>query len=165
MLVRKTIFAAAVLTMCVAAGVAMAKPGNGNGNGGGGGQARPSKGLVRLTLPEGALDTDASGKVDVKFFPERRSRDERSWLRFKLRKLDAGTDYTIWMDDPAVEGTDLSDTGLLVTSDAEGEANLRVDTKHGGTLPFGATLATLAGAALEIRDATGATTVLIGTVP
>jgi len=127
------------------------------------GRGRPAR--ARADLVNTAVDEDASGRVDVRHFPGVGRRTERSWLRFKLRHLDAGATYTLWMDDPSTtEDLSLVDTGVTLTANDDGADNLRIDTKHGGTLPFGGTLATLAGMTFEIRNGDGVA-VLSGAVP
>ena len=127
------------------------------------GKGRP--GRARSDLTNTGADEDASGRVDVRHFPGVGRRTERSWLRFKLRHLDADATYTLWMDDPTtVEDTSLVDTGVTLTMNDLGGDNHRIDTKHGGTLPFGGTLATLAGMTFEVRNGEG-TAVLSGAVP
>jgi hypothetical protein len=165
---------ALVLTtaLAVAAFGASASAGPGRGHGGGGGHARgkPTKGRSALVVPEGAADADAKCVVDAKFFPAVGRRAERSWLRFKMRKLDADATFTVWIDDPADDETNGNALVQLVTTDAlvaggRGGVNLMLDTKHEATLPFGAALADLAGRAVEVRDSAGTTTVLAGTLP
>jgi len=125
---------------------------------------RPSRGAGKLAIPEGGPDDDARARIDCKHFPENRSRDERSWLRLKIRHLDASTEYTLWADDPATPETDLVQFDVFTTNE-DGKENYRQDTKHMGALPFGATLADLGDNAIEIRDAAGTTTILAGVIP
>jgi len=137
----------------------------GKGNGGKGrAKGKPTSARAALAVPELGPDEDAKGKLDVRHFPAVGKRVERSWLRFKLRKLDAESDYTLWVDDPSTEDVDLTQVGDAFTTDADGAANLRSDTKAGDTLPFGASLADLFGKALEVRDGDGSA-VLEGQVP
>ena len=127
------------------------------------GKGRPTHAKSQLSIPDGGPDANARGVVDWKHFPAVGARVERSWLRLRLGRLD-GTDYTVWMDDPAtVDVVDLVEVGTL-TANGRGHVNSRTDTKHGDALPFGATLATLQGLAFEVRDADGAA-VLVGSVP
>ncbi len=140
--------------------------GNGNGGGGGGGghaRGRPSRAVTQLVQPATVVDENARGALDVKHFPAVGKRAERSWFKLRVGRLD-GTDYTLWIDDPATtDVVDLVQAATLTAND-DGAAKLHLDTKKGDTLPLGGTLATLAGLALEIRDGTGAV-VLTGTVP
>lgn len=158
----KIILVAAMAASLGLAGTAAAKPGNGHG--GSGGKGRP--GAARVDLTNTGVDADATCRVDVKHFPAVGKRAERSWLRFKVKNADAAAAYSLWMDDPATVGdaTLVEVTGLTITSDDEGKANYRVDTKHGGVLPFGSTLAGLAGLPLEIRNGAGAA-VFTGSLP
>lgn len=158
----KIILVAAMAASLGLAGTAAAKPGNGNG--GGGGKGRP--GAARADLTNTGVDADASCRVDVKHFPAVGRRAERSWLRFKVRNVDANASHSLWMDDPATVGdaTLVEVAGLAITSNDDGRANLRIDTKHGGVLPFGSTLAGLAGLPLEIRNGAGAA-VFTGSLP
>lgn len=156
------VLAAALAASLGLAGTASAKPGNGHG--GGAGKGRP--GAARVDLTNTGLDADAACRVDVKHFPAVGRRAERSWLRFKVRHVDAAASYSLWMDDPATVGdaTLVEVTGVTITANDDGNANHRIDTKKGGVLPFGATLATLAGLPLEIRDGAGAA-VFTGSLP
>jgi hypothetical protein len=156
----------ASLAAFAVAASAHARPDNGHGGGGGGGAAkgRPVRKVVNLVNP--GVDADAKGKLDVKYFPPVGKRAERSWLRVHVRKVEAGATYTLWMDDPATaeDFTLVQVADVTLVADDEGAANLRLDTKKGSTLPHGATLATLGGMALEIRDV-GRVAVLTGTMP
>lgn len=125
-------------------------------------RGRPTRVDADMVLVSPGPDADARGGVAVKFFPANARRAERSWLRMRMGKLD-GTDYSLWMDDPATPETDLVQVTTFVTH-GRGNARLRFDTKHEETLPHGGTLETLKGMAFEIRDVTGAA-VLNGTVP
>lgn len=139
------------------AGAAYGPGGNPNG--------RPTRGRSSLAPPEGAADTDAVGVCRVKFFPANARRAERSWFRLQVRKLDASTTYSLWADDPSTpEDATLVQFDTLATNE-DGVANYRKDTKKGGTMPFGATLADLGGKAIEVRDEGGTTTVLAGSIP
>jgi hypothetical protein len=134
------------------------------GGGGGGGGGQPGKGKTTLVPPVGALDTDAFARIDVKHFPVRGARQERSWFRGKVRRLERSTDYTMWANDPATPATDLVQF-FAFTTKGNGKFNFKLDTKKGDDMPFDATLAALAGATMEIRDAAGTTTLLVGTIP
>jgi hypothetical protein len=127
-------------------------------------RGRPLHGASALLPPDGAADADALGRVKVKFFPAVGHRIERSWIRICAVRLDASTEYSLWGDDPADGVADLVQFATA-TTDADGRLRWRVDTKHEGTLPFGATLDALGGTALEVRSADGTTTVLAGTFP
>lgn len=142
------------------AGSAAAKPGNGNG----GAKGRP--GRARADLVNAGVDLDAKGRIDIRHFPAVGRRVERSWLRLKLGNLDADGSYTLWMDDPstAEDLTLVQVADVALTANDDGRANLRIDTKKGGAMPFAATLPGLAGMAFEVRDGAGAA-VLTGTVP
>jgi hypothetical protein len=129
-----------------------------------GGNARPSKGRTRLLPPEAAPLPRAFALLDVKHFPENRGRDARSWLRIKPRHLAPATDYTFWMDDPSTEPTDLVQFDAFTTTNG-GSFNYMLDTKRGAVLPFDASLASLSGMVIEVRDAAGTTTLLAGTIP
>jgi hypothetical protein len=137
-----------------------AKPGNGHG----GAAGRPKKAHVILTNTE--ADANAKGRIDVKYFPLNGDRAERSWIRLRTRRLEGGATYTLWMDDPS---TDLDPTvvqvpDVSITMRPRGQVNFRIDTAEGGTLPFGSTLALLAGNAVELRDVNGVA-VLTGVFP
>jgi hypothetical protein len=134
------------------------------GSGGGGGTGQPGKGRTILDIPVGALDLDASARIEVKHFPARGAREERSWFRAKMNHLDKTTEYTLWANDPATPETDLVQFGTFTTN-GSGKFYLKLDTKKGDEMPFDATLAALAGQAIEIRDSAGTTTILAGTIP
>jgi hypothetical protein len=125
---------------------------------------RPTKGRTVLAPPVDAVNTDAVARLDVKHFPANRSRAERSWLRMKIRKLESNTTYTLWADDPSTLATDLVQFDSFTTMRSR-NFKYMADTKKGGTLPFGATLANLSGMAIEVRDAAGTTTLLEGLIP
>ncbi len=154
------------LRMLAAAGLAVLAAGVAPDAGAAGGNpnGRPGRGRSELVPSDGGPDADATGRVEVKHFPQNRSRDERSWFRVKVRHLDASTEYTLWADDPSTPETDLVQFDSSTTND-DGNFNYAKDTKRSDALPFGATLADLGGKAIEVRDAGGTTTLLAGTVP
>jgi len=152
--------AAALATVACVAYVAEAK--NDHSGGGGNATGRPARAKSFLTSPdEGSNDR---GRVEMKFFPERKSRAERSWLRFKIRHLEPNADYTIWIDDPSTEEVDLVQVGDAFTTNDRGNRNVFRDTKKGDVLPFESDLVTLSGLAVEVRDA-GDAVVLEGNLP
>jgi hypothetical protein len=160
------ITAAAALVCAAAATGALAGPG-------GHGAARPTSGRSALAIAEvDPVDPNAKGRVDFKYFPGdvERERAERSWLRFRIRHLDKDGAYTVWADDPldlvdgVVEVPDGAGGTLTLTMNGGGNLNFRLDSKDGAAMPFGRTLAELAGRAVEIRNAEGAV-VLAGTFP
>lgn len=149
----RIVFGAALAVSLVAAVSATAVAGKG----------RPERASADLTNT--GADISASGRIDVRHFPAVGKRDERSWIRFRLRRLDAEATYTLWMDDPSTDADPaLVDTGITLTTNSRGGDNQRIDTKHGGTLPFGGTLATLAGMNFELRNGDGVA-VLSGALP
>jgi hypothetical protein len=125
---------------------------------------RPSKGNTMLVPPVGDEGSNAKARHDVKHFPAHRARQERSRFRLKPRHLEGNTDYTLWADDPSTPGAELVQFDAFTTK-RSGNYNYTKDTKKGDALPFGATLAELSGMAVEVRDAAGTTTVLVGLVP
>jgi len=147
--------ALAVLALVASSAVAKG-PGSGRAKG------KPQRATSDLASVDPAVDLDARGRIDIKHFPAVGKRAERSWMRVKLGRLD-GTDYTLWMDDPATPETDLVQVTAFTAND-DGAARVRFDTKHAETLPHGATLAALGGMALEVRDS-GGMTVMTGSVP
>jgi hypothetical protein len=149
---RHVAAAAAALLVSAAASAVLAAP-----------AGKPSSAKGPLAIPVAGPDADARGTIDWKFFPANGDRAERSWLRLRLGRLD-GTAYTVWIDDPATPETDLVDATWALTAHGRGNLNDRLDTKAAETLPFGATLATLAGQAIEIRDVNGVA-VLAGSIP
>lgn len=145
------------------------------GNGGGGARGRPS--AAKSALDRTPADRNAGGRVDVKQFPAVGGRPLREWLRFHANHVGRTGACSIWIDDPALPVDDpltpideslfpnlLYRVGALRGGDHDGSWTWRFDTHKGGRLPFGATLAELAGQTVEIRDA-GGTAVLRGTVP
>jgi hypothetical protein len=153
-------------TAAIALTVAVVTFGAGAALAGGAGRPTHAKGDLAIpTTPVAGPDADARGVVEWKHFPVVGKRAERSWLRFRLGRLD-GADNTLWMDDPSTPETDLVQVTTLTAVEGDNgfHLNYRIDTKHGGVLPFGATLDALVGMAIEIRDASGAT-VLAGAVP
>ncbi len=166
----KTTAAATAIALGLLSAAALALPGNGGGGppiGQGQARGRPLRGRSMLAAPDGATtDVNARGVVDVRFFGAIGHRVERSWLRFRLHRLTPGATYTLWMDDPnSLTQPNLTQVpDVTLTADSDGFARLRFDTKHGDTLPFGATLVQLGGTAVEIHNADGVA-VLTGTVP
>jgi hypothetical protein len=152
-----------VLAAALAASLALAAPASA-GNGHGGSTARPEHALVVMTNT--GVDANATGRMDVKHFPAVGTRAERSWMRLRMRHLDRGATYTLWMDDPSTDTdpTLVQVTDVSIVTKGNGNVNFRIDTETGATLPFGSTLALLAGKAFEVRDA-GGNAVLSGTVP
>jgi hypothetical protein len=158
-----SVIATASVTALLAMGLAASEATAGNGHGRNL-NGRPSKDRTTLAPPDGAADTNAIARLDVKHFPANYYRPERSWFRMKARHLDASTEFTLWADDPSTPETDLVQFDSFTTAD-DGKFNYTKDTKRGDGLPFGATLADLSGKAIEVRDAAGTTTVLVGTIP
>lgn len=125
---------------------------------------RPSGGHSSLTRPLGAPDANATARIDVKHFPANHGRRERSWFKMKLRHLTRNTVYTLWADDPATPVADLVQFATF-TAPRSGNVNFTLDTKKAGTMPFGATLADLSGATIEVRDSVGMLRFLTGVIP
>lgn len=129
------------------------------------GPGEPSKARTLLAIPEtDPPDDNAFGNLTVKFFPENGARPERTWVRLRAHKLDKKADYTMWLDDPEVAGDDFVQWDATITTRGNGNINYRVDTKRGGTMPFGKTAQVLAGAQFQLRNADGAV-VLSGSFP
>jgi hypothetical protein len=129
------------------------------------GPGQPSSARNLLAVPEtDPPDADATGSLQVKFFPANGSRAERTWVRLRAHKLDRKADYTMWLDDPAVAGDDFVQWDAVITTHGQGNVNTRVDTKHGGSMPFGKSAQDLAGAAFQLRNVDGAV-VLEGSFP
>ena len=127
-------------------------------------------GLAIATGRSPLVPTDSSpaprarGEVTVDRFELDASRKERAWFRLAVSGLDPDTTYTLWADDPSVPGGAPVQFGWLTTG-AAGDGRLRRDTKRGDALPLGASLASLAGDRLEVRDAAGEVTLLAGSIP
>lgn len=106
----------------------------------------------------------AKGKVIAKRQEATKKLPVHETLELALSKLDRAQTYTIWMDDPSDEATDLVRIEPYeVVSTSKRTAKVRWDDAAEG-LPFGATLATLAGHRLQVRDGAGHVA-LTGTVP
>jgi hypothetical protein len=103
----------------------------------------------------------AKGRVEAEFKAADAHHAEESKLTIKVEHLSGDTEYTLWGTNPAT-GT-VEQFGTLTTK-SDGNAEFKVETKKGDALPFGATLADLAGGTLEVRDSSG-TAVLTGTFP
>src|SRR5688572_11361156 len=115
--------AVAAAFLALAAGLSAAGPG------------APSSARNPLAPPE--VDpplADATGSLQVKHFPENGNRPERTWVRLRAKNLGKKTDYTMWVDDPTVEGEDFVAWEGTVTTRGKGNVNDRTDTKMGGTL-------------------------------
>jgi hypothetical protein len=107
---------------------------------------------------------DASGRLTVQRFPSKGERPERTWIRVQAHKLAKKAPYTIWVDDPRTPEADFAMWGDGFTTRGNGNVNLRVDSKHGGAMPFDLGAFELDGAAVEIRDGEGVV-VLSGNLP
>jgi len=161
---------AAVAGLALAVSIGSATAGSGRAAG------RPARGRSLLAPPEGGVDANAKGRVWFKHFPARGDRLERSWVRFHLKHLDAGTTYTIWADDPSTpDDHTLVQVGdpLLAQDDGDdddqgednqGNINDKLDTDQGEDMPFLAALEDLQGGSVEIHDENGAV-VLAGVFP
>ena len=161
-------FAAACVAALFAGAVDASARGTTTGRGNGGGTpaagTRPTYGSNRIRPPSGATDTDARGLVEAKDFPQTRRASARSWLKITTAKLDRGT-YSVWIDDPSTTSdTSTADTGATFTTNRAGVGRVGWDTARGGSLPFSATLADLAGKTIEIQDTSG-NVVLTGSIP
>jgi hypothetical protein len=161
----------ALAALASAGVVAQAEPGNGPGQHPSGGVAklRPGRGKGFLappvTDPPADPAPDDRGVITTRRFPQHHKQPGRQWLRFKLRHLDAGAAYTIWVvleDDPLT--VDVVEApyqlGDPVTMNDDGNANRFLDTKRGDVFD----LASLIGKTVEVHDANGVV-VLTGAVP
>lgn len=130
----------------------------------GAGPRRPPvfRGVSDLTRPPALSPEDFAGRVRAEFQEADATHAARSRLRIELRGLADGASLTLWGDDPATAGTDLVQLATL-TADAHGHARFQRDTQRGDALPFDASLADLAGQALEVRDDGAA--ILVGEFP
>ena len=124
----------------------------GSGSGGGGSWIRVRSDMVRAAA---ASDADVSGHVEV------RTRDGRQKFQVEADHLAAGVSVEFLVADGSAALVSLGS----MTTDSLGEAELELDTGDGASLPAGAaTVADLAGRAVEVRDAAGGV-LLTGTVP
>jgi hypothetical protein len=129
------------------------------------GPGQPSSARNQLAIPDtDPPDDNATGSLQVKFFPETGARPERTWVRLRAHRLDKKADYTMWLDDPTIDGDDFVQWDGTVTTHGNGNVNYRVDTKREGTMPFGKTAQVLAGAQFQLRNLDGLV-VLEGTFP
>jgi hypothetical protein len=117
-----------------------------------------------VLLPPGGVPPPApSGRIDESVRAADAGHAARSHLRLTVEHLAAGATFTLWADDPATPGTALTQFGSL-TTDGKGRGALDLDSQDGDPMPFGASLADLAGKAVEVRDGGGAA-VLAGEFP
>jgi len=120
-------------------------------------------GKADLTRPTDSPLPTSVGRLDEEVHPATPGRAEFSRLTIEVRGLAASTPYLLLADDPATPDTATS-LFATVTTDAKGRARVTIDTNKGGALPFGASLADLAGHVVEVRDANDVL-VLAGTFP
>jgi hypothetical protein len=116
------------------------------------GPAPALSGKSDLVRSAGSAFPDSVGHVESKIEPADAKHAASSRLHMEIRGLASHASYALWADDPAVAGTTLTQFGVVATDD-HGKAHVDYDTRHGDTLPFGATLGALGGQALEVRDA------------
>lgn len=126
--------------------------------------SRPRHARETLAPAAESPSPDASGRLTVKEIPSHGKSEDRSWIRLQAKKLEKKADYTMYVDDPTVEGEDFQPFGDPITTRGNGNINARVDTKKGGSLPFDKTLDELGGALFQLRDAEDAV-VLEGVLP
>lgn len=123
-----------------------------------------SSGRTKLTLAAGSPAPTAVGRIEVDHITAVGSRTERSVFRLSVRNLVIRTKYTLWANDPLTPGPELVQFGSFTTL-GTGRFTYSLDTRKGGAMPFGATLAEMSGEAFELRDAAGSATLLTGTIP
>lgn len=112
---------------------------------------------VRAEFPRGATG-GPRGKIQVTHWKETAKRPERVRIVLQFTRLDPGTTYSLWGDDPH---DPLVRFGLFApfrVTPRRRAMTLRYDTRD-GALPFDATLAELVGKSLQLRDESG--TVLV----
>jgi hypothetical protein len=129
------------------------------------GPSRPVvfRGVTDLTRPPALSPEDFAGRVRAEDHQADATHDAWSRLRIELRGVGDGVQLTLWGDDPATPAEDLVQFGTI-TADAHGHARFLRDTKKGDPLPFDASLADLAGKALEVQD-DGGVAILVGSFP
>ncbi|MBI4880213.1 MAG: hypothetical protein HY812_11235 [Planctomycetes bacterium] len=118
------------------------------------------KGKDALALPDPAPDADAKGWVEVRT----KAKENRDRLDVKVQHVPADTvTFSIFLDDGLGVMTEV---GVMTASLVDPcAARLKIDTKSGAPLPFGAhDVEDLAGRALEVRGNDGFT-YLTGVVP
>jgi len=114
---------------------------------------------ARLSPAPESPDTDVEGEVRLE------SRVHRERFKIEAENLEPGTIVEFFLDDPATADGPVS-IGTATADVEEGEAELAFDTKHGDELPFGvASVADLAGFAIEVRLASTGELLLSGEVP
>ena len=105
----------------------------------------------------------AEGSVDVRTVRRKRGTLRRGVVRVRAQGLDPRAEYALLLDDP----NDPRGAAMVrvadVRSNKKGRLRIRLG-KRRGNLPFEADPAALAGARVELRDATGAV-VLTGSMP
>jgi len=112
---------------------------------------------VRAEFPRGATG-GPRGKIQVTLWKATAKRPERVRILLRFSRLEVGTTYSLWGDDPL---DPLVRFGLFEpfrVTPRRRTLTLRYDTRD-GALPFDATLTELAGKSLQLRDETG--TVLV----
>ena len=125
---------------------------------------RGLRGRSPLTPPAGAPVPAAHGEIEVQRFTTNATRKERSWFRLVVLRLTPDSTYTLWADDPSAPGEILLQFGWLTTN-RDGAGRYFLDTARGDSMPFGESLAALAGREVEVRDAEGEMTLLAGSIP
>jgi len=128
----------------------------GSGSGGDDGASGRTRGESRLTAQVAGLQ----GNVEV------RSRPAASRERFKMEgeHLGAYVSVEFFVEDSLGAGT-FTSVGVR-TVKVEGDAELKLDTGHGDSLPNAASSASdLVGLAVEVRDAATGDVLLTGTIP
>jgi hypothetical protein len=120
-------------------------------------------GRANLTRPVDSAFPASVGRIAEEFHPATDDRPEWSRLRIELRGLAPFTQYALFTDDPATADATLVQFATL-TTDGRGRVRATSDTRKGGALPLGATLADLGGRPVEVRDPADAV-VLSGNFP
>ena len=118
---------------------------------------------ANLTRPVDSAFPKSVGKISEEVHPATDDKPEWSRLRIEIKGLAPFTQYALFTDDPATADATLVQFATL-TTDGKGRVRATYDTRKGATLPLGATLADLAGKAIEVRDGADAV-VLSGNFP
>ena len=125
------------------------------------------------SLPESKADTKSSkaedklfseslavkASIKIKSAPKKGSEE----LKLKVKKLFGAASVDLYMQSPS---SGLMEEVAVLVVDSDGSAKLKVSTKKGQSLPFGAfSVSELSGLAIEVRDSGSGDVLLSGVMP
>ncbi len=113
------------------------------------------EGKILLSPPEPTGDNDPSGEMEL------RQQNGRIRIKVEIERLDAVIAYEVILTNPATgESVSLG----VITTDENGEGQMRVDTAQGDPVPFGVgSVSELLNFEIAVNDPDG-NSVLVGTV-